>query len=282
MLWVSGELSRLARLSLASFRANGYRVTLWSYDPAPSLGKCRTCGMPQRCPSAARGGRRQHGLSHQPVPLSRAGGAGRHLGRHGRRGARPQIRRSRPARSSPPKSAGPSAMRSPPPRARASPRSPTASWPIPSRGPATSGTARWTASPPSTRRSAAGRMSARTCSPASCCGSPTRTSIFCRPQTVDPVAWWNVPGFFLEERDPPPSPFMHMYATIWTRRGVDAERPFPPSSLAGSLWDRFGLSAPVETVQLPVPQDHEMPAAITIAAPIQVKTSGKSPNSTRP
>ena len=33
MLWVSGELSRLARLSLASFRANGYRVTLWSYDP---------------------------------------------------------------------------------------------------------------------------------------------------------------------------------------------------------------------------------------------------------
>ena len=33
MLWVSGELSRLARLSLASFLANGYRVKLWSYDP---------------------------------------------------------------------------------------------------------------------------------------------------------------------------------------------------------------------------------------------------------
>ena len=33
MLWVSGELSRLARLSLASFLANGYRVPLWSYDP---------------------------------------------------------------------------------------------------------------------------------------------------------------------------------------------------------------------------------------------------------
>jgi hypothetical protein len=33
MLWVSGALSRLARLSLASFAANGYRVVLWSYDP---------------------------------------------------------------------------------------------------------------------------------------------------------------------------------------------------------------------------------------------------------
>ena len=33
MLWVSGELSRLARLSPDSFLANGYRVTLWSYDP---------------------------------------------------------------------------------------------------------------------------------------------------------------------------------------------------------------------------------------------------------
>jgi hypothetical protein len=31
MLWVSGELSRLARLSLASFLSNGYRITLWSY-----------------------------------------------------------------------------------------------------------------------------------------------------------------------------------------------------------------------------------------------------------
>ena len=61
------------------------------------------------------------------------------------------------------------------------------------------------------------------------------------PEVVDPVAWWNVPGYFLEERDPPPSPFMHMYATIWTRRGVDAEMAFPHASLAGRLWARFGL-----------------------------------------
>jgi hypothetical protein len=60
-------------------------------------------------------------------------------------------------------------------------------------------------------------------------------------EAADPVAWWNVPGYFLEDRDPPPSPFMHMYATIWARRGVDAEAPFPQNSVAGRLWKRFGL-----------------------------------------
>ena len=33
MLWVSGELSRLVRLSLASYLARGFKVTLWSYAP---------------------------------------------------------------------------------------------------------------------------------------------------------------------------------------------------------------------------------------------------------
>ena len=61
------------------------------------------------------------------------------------------------------------------------------------------------------------------------------------PEAVDPVAWWNVPAYFLEERDPPPSPFMHMYASIWAKRGVDAEAPFPDASLAGRLWRKFGL-----------------------------------------
>ena len=61
------------------------------------------------------------------------------------------------------------------------------------------------------------------------------------PEAVDPVAWWNVPGYFLEERDPPPSPFMHMYASIWAKRGVDAEAPFASRSLAGRLWTSFGL-----------------------------------------
>ena len=33
MFWQSGDFSRLARLSLASFRRHGFRVTLWSYEP---------------------------------------------------------------------------------------------------------------------------------------------------------------------------------------------------------------------------------------------------------
>lgn len=56
------------------------------------------------------------------------------------------------------------------------------------------------------------------------------------PEAVDPVAWWNVPGFFLEDRPPPASPFMHMYASIWKRRGVDENAPFPKSSLIARLW----------------------------------------------
>ena len=33
MLWFSASLSRLARLSLASFQAQGYRLVLWSHAP---------------------------------------------------------------------------------------------------------------------------------------------------------------------------------------------------------------------------------------------------------
>ena len=61
------------------------------------------------------------------------------------------------------------------------------------------------------------------------------------PDVVDPVAWWNVPGYFLEDREAPPSPFMHMYASIWARRGVDTDAPYPEQSLAGQLSKRFGL-----------------------------------------
>lgn len=61
------------------------------------------------------------------------------------------------------------------------------------------------------------------------------------PEMVDPASWWNVPAYFLEERDAPPSPFMHMYASIWAKRQVDAEAAFPVNSLAGKLWRRYGL-----------------------------------------
>jgi hypothetical protein len=60
-------------------------------------------------------------------------------------------------------------------------------------------------------------------------------------EAVDPVAWWNVPGYFLEDRLPPASAFMHMYASIWKRRGVDENAPFPGNSLASRLWQAHGL-----------------------------------------
>lgn len=61
------------------------------------------------------------------------------------------------------------------------------------------------------------------------------------PETVNPASWWNVPTYFLDDREPPPSPFMHMYASIWAKREVDAQAAFPENSLAGKLWRRYGL-----------------------------------------
>ncbi len=61
------------------------------------------------------------------------------------------------------------------------------------------------------------------------------------PESVNPVAWWNVPSYFLDDRDPPSSPFLHLYASIWAKRGIDPGAPFPPGSLAGRLWRSHGL-----------------------------------------
>jgi hypothetical protein len=64
---------------------------------------------------------------------------------------------------------------------------------------------------------------------------------FLPDKTVNPVAWWNVPMAFLEERDPPPSPFLHLYSSIWRQRGIDPKEPFPAKSLASRLWRDNGL-----------------------------------------
>ena len=56
----------------------------------------------------------------------------------------------------------------------------------------------------------------------------------------------------------------------------------PARSLAGRLWRRFGLSGRAERSSCRSRRIIRMPATTTMAAPIQVKESGKSPNSTRP
>lgn len=58
---------------------------------------------------------------------------------------------------------------------------------------------------------------------------------------VDPVAWWNVPAYFLDKRAPPPSPFMHMYNSIWTQKGVSSEGPFADGTLIDRLCREFGV-----------------------------------------
>lgn len=64
---------------------------------------------------------------------------------------------------------------------------------------------------------------------------------FLPDKTINPVAWWNVPMAFLEEREPPRSPFLHLYSSVWRQRGADPQEPFPAQSLAWRLWHDNGL-----------------------------------------
>lgn len=240
MLWVSGELSRLARLSLASFLAQGYRVTLWSYE-AEGQG---SAGAGWRDASEVlpleEGAR--HNMAHL-TSLFRY----RLLAEHGgiwsdmdvvalgapqglAEAAFVASERRRPFRHSEPTATGESLtqvsnflMANPKP-------SPGDLWHA-----AVDAVALLNPED-RTWENAGPHLLSRLMLEHSGHGVAILP-----PETAGPVAWWNVPGFFLEDRDPPASPFMHMYATIWARRGVDAEAPFPDSSLAGRLWKRFGL-----------------------------------------
>lgn len=240
MLWVSGELSRLARLSLASFRSHGYQVKLWSYDPAH---------LAAEVPGA------QDAAAVLPLPREDAANMAyvtslfryRVLAEQGGIWADMDLvaladdpgidavpliasEKRRPFRHAEPTATGQSLtqvtncfMVNPQPK-------PGDLWHR------------------AVDRVAALNPEERTWENV---GPHMLSSLMLRepdedvgilaPEMVDPVAWWNVPAYFLEERDPPPSPFMHMYATIWARRGVDAEAPFPEASLAGRLWRRFAL-----------------------------------------
>ncbi len=240
MLWVSGELSRLARLSLASFVAQGYRVTLWSYDPDHLRAECADVRDAASLLPLPEGD--THNMAYLTSlfryrVLAEQGGIWADLDvvaltDDPKLEARPLIasEKRRPFRHTEPTATGESLtqvtncfMANPTPRDGDL-------WHL--------ALDRVAALNPEDRdwenvgpHMLSGLMLRH----------PDLEIDILPPETVDPVAWWNVPGYFLEQRDPPPSPFMHMYATIWTRRGVDAEMPFPPASLAGRLWARFGL-----------------------------------------
>jgi len=240
MLWVSGELSRLARLSLASFVAGGYRVTLWSYAPDVLKGAGATIRDAREVLPLAEG--EEANLVYL-TSLFRY----RLLAEHGgiwtdmdvvALSGEPQIcsgpfvasEKRRPFRHSEPTATGESLtqvtncfMANPSPR----------------------GGDLWQRAVDAvailneedrTWENAGPHLLSRLM-----IENKGHGVAILPPDSVDPVAWWNVPGYFLEDRPPPASSFMHMYATIWERRGVDAEAPFPANSLAGKLWNRFGL-----------------------------------------
>lgn len=234
MLWVSGPLSPLARLSLASFREQGYRVRLWSHDPK-RLGEAaedaRThaegdtgnlawlTSLFRYRVLAAEGGiwadmdvvalTSDPGIAAQPLVASE---------------------RRRPFRHGEPTATGESLTQV---------TNCFMANPAPAAGDLWHRAADHVAGLPPGQRTwenVGPHLLSRLM-----LEDPGHGVAILPPETVDPVAWWNVPGYFLEERPPPPSPFMHMYATIWERRGVGAAAPFPPASLAGQLWRRFGL-----------------------------------------
>ena len=239
MLWITGELSRLARLSLASFLAEGYQVKLWSYAPLP----LDVMGAERRDANdvVPAGGGDMVNVAYlsnlfRYRLLAEWGGVWSDMDVVALGGAAIEAVRlvasekRRPFRHREASATGEGMtqvtncfMANPKPK-------PGDLW--------HRATDRVAALNPEDRswENVGPHLLTRLM-----LDDPGHGVTILPPESVDPVAWWNVPGYFLEERDPPPSPFMHMYASIWARRGVDAEAPFPDHSLVGRLWRKFGL-----------------------------------------
>lgn len=240
MLWVSGELSRLARLSLASFLLQGYRVTLWSYTPDSLRGYDAAVRDAADVLPMEEGADRnmawltslfryrllaEHGGVWSDMDVVALGDAVDFPS-----SAFIATEKRRPFRHTEPTATGESLTQvtncfiaNPEPR-------PGDLWhrAVDAVSALNPEDRNWEKAGP--------HMLSRLM-----LDHPDHGVAILPPEAVDPVAWWNVPGYFLEDREPPPSPFMHMYATIWARRGVDAEASFPEKSVAGRLWRRFGL-----------------------------------------
>jgi Glycosyltransferase sugar-binding region containing DXD motif len=240
MLWVSGELSRLARLSLASFQARGYRTILWSYEPrnfaSLEVERRDASAILPASQDAVENTAYLSSLFRYRL-LARQGGIWSDMDVVAL-DANPAIaatalvasEKRRPFRHREATATGESLtqvtncfMANPSPCAgdlwhRAADR-------VAALNPEER---TWENVGPHMLSSL---MLER----------PDHGVAILATGAVDPVAWWNVPAYFLEDRSPPPSPFMHMYASIWARRGVDAEAPFPDASLAGRLWRELAL-----------------------------------------
>ena len=230
MLWAGGALPRLARLSLASFRKQGFAVTLWSYEPQAGVREAREIA-PYTEDMAALSNLFRYKL------LAGSGGTWADMDVVALAGPdalpdgpfvasekrRPFRHKEATATGEPLTQVTNCMMGNPAPR-------PGDLWHraetvVESLAPDLRG---WEAVGP--------HLLSRLM-----LDEPAHGIELLPPQAVDPVAWWNVPAYFLDVRPPPASPFMHMYNSIWTKRGVDAEGPFPEGSLIGRLCREHGV-----------------------------------------
>jgi hypothetical protein len=235
MFWQSEDLSRLARLSLASFRRHGFRVTLWSYEPDAHA----------MSGAGVRDARElvQDGLdADMPLPylssllryraLADIGGmwadmdmvalsdspdiqAAPLIASEYRRSADGRCENGQTRLST-------CLMVNPEPE-------PGDLWSRAAAAAAALGPQAWgweNAGP-----DLMARLLQETPGQASALG----------PEVTDPPGSWNVPSCFLGSNDPPNAPFMHMHASLWAEHGLDAEGAFAEGSLAGRLWREFGL-----------------------------------------
>jgi hypothetical protein len=231
MFWQSEDLSRLARLSLASFRRHGYRVTLWSYEPdAHAMSGAGVRDARELVPD---------GLdADMPLPYLSSLLRYRALADIGGMWAdmdvaalsdSPDIMAAPLIASEYRRGLGDAAaqlstclMVNPEPE-------PGDLWSRAAAEAAALGPDSWN------WENAGPDLISRLMREA-----PGQASMLA-PELTDPPASWNVPACFLEAVEPPDAPFMHMHASLWVRNGLDAEAAFAEGSLAGRLWREFGL-----------------------------------------
>ncbi len=236
MLWVSGPLARLARLGLASFLARGFDVTLWTYDRVALSG----CGVllgdadefaPREGSFAALSSLFRYNV------LAVRGGIWADLDIVALK-AEPELppgpfiasEKRRPFRHREASATGEALTQ-------------VTNCFMANLAPADGGL--WQRATSAVESIVPSERQWENCGPhlltRLMLDDPAHGVTILPPETVNPVAWWNVPAYFLEDREPPHTPFVHMYASIWAKRGIDAELPFPPNSLAGRLWRDLGL-----------------------------------------
>jgi hypothetical protein len=230
MLWVKGELSRLARLSRASFEKQGFTVDLWSYEPGDGRRDAREI-TPYTDDMAALTSLFRYKL------LAGEGGIWADMDVVALAGpdalpAAPFVasEKRRPFRHKEATATGESLtqvtncmMGNPVPK-------PNDLW-------HRAATAVETLLPEERSWEAVGpHLLSRLM-----LDEPAHGVEILPPEAVDPVAWWNVPAYFLDARPPPASPFMHMYNSIWAKRGIDPEGQFGEETLIGRLYAEHGV-----------------------------------------